>query len=120
MWREAEDSGGAKMWPLVYRADCDDYSPIQTACFMADQDAGCNLLRIMMQLPHNLHVQSARASWNALSLAVTSGNMKAVDLLLEGQSACVVCGWGKKRLRHRHGHVLTLVRLLFPLLLLFP
>ena len=74
------------MHPLAYRADADDVSPLQSAVFMADQSAGNRLLALLLQLPHALHVQSRRPQWAALPLAVYSGNIQAVDMLLKGKA----------------------------------
>ena len=85
-WKRERDEGHKRMWPLVYRADVDDESPIQSAVFMANQEAGNRLLALLLQLPHALHVQSQRELWAALPLAVDSSNIAAVDQLLNGQS----------------------------------
>jgi len=84
-WKHERDEGHKRMWPLVYRADVDDESPIQSAVFMANQEAGHSLLALLLQLPHAFHVQSQRELWAALPLAVDSSNMAAVDQLLNGQ-----------------------------------
>lgn len=85
VWKSAERSG-RRMYPLVYRADCDEYSPIQVAVEMVNQQAGLELLTMILELSNNLHVQSARMEWEAGSLVAANSNMEALDLLIKGQS----------------------------------
>ena len=95
-WQRMQAEGKRRMWPLVYRADVDEYSPIQSCVAMEDQAAGHKLLKIILQLPNNLHVQSYRPEWMALSLAITSGNVEAADILIKGQSLSKLAAGARK------------------------
>lgn len=84
LWK-SEQRKGKRLYPLVYRADTDEYSPIQVAVEMVDQRAGLDLLQMILELPNNLHVQSARMEWECGSLAAVNRNIEAVDMLIRGQ-----------------------------------
>ena len=95
---EAASASGKRMWPLVYRHDVEMKHPLQIAVAYESQDTA--IIKLILRLPHSLHVQSRATEHHALHLAAYLSMHGHIKLLLEGQSRMVeVENWRRIR-RH--------------------
>lgn len=82
LWKKAQKEG-KKMFPLVYRADVDFFSPLQTAVSYASESTA--ILAQLLQLPINPHVQPARFQFAPFTLSLVSNNPRAAWMLLQAE-----------------------------------